>query len=752
MEDLLKQAYGLFADLIGSGMCIMPPDKNFLFYEQYDFSKLNQKHRDKENYLIGLWQSDKEISIGYPKCDEGKTMTIDFGDSAHKTGHLAFCNSEIDKGNLPLYENGKGVMVRHPYQPPWNNSNNCTRDQLLAYAAGCWRAGREEIIKRLLDEHNKRTNIAGLPLCQNTDKDCPGTTKTKNIAGVEVFVETDILAPHHIMFLRICGGDTQAYKDPVGQLFLQLDIEFTDKNYKTEKLQLILMAIVCGRLDLYVQVHPNYKENIMHYWDNTSKDGDSEREQAQIGEAFIKVIECELKRYSGQLPPSILGIPIETIKAIFQNFEYMGRVLKGDFEAVKEYLSLFLNALTSDTQKIAKEIEKYLTNALKNPLAILNIPFMPFNPIAQLINNLFNGTDLSEVYRRLNEIQKEIIELKTLSNKILNDINTIPKKTLDKLYTDSINFSLSNFNDYCNAYYIVMEKKGHPSALLQFSNNFISIAETINHDVYQFFSVEDNQKYPYIPFVINCMQLHISCISLSGQSPALIISIIKKYQNWLKKVVNDQSDDSLNMTLYGNSVEKQGLVKMQKDSKLFIKNLYSLVFSLSWIEIIKPPADMILELPTLLSLRGSVKKQTYELIDIFSQNKFDNINQLVDLELLSVQDLPQIVQHKVIEEANFEIIKDDLHNKQPINLNIKLESGEIQVNISSMQIWELCNRQINNPSQSYSPFLPHLDYVTNKILTGGESIINHATLLMKAKMALKNIDEIIIKSNELLNK
>jgi len=138
MDEIFKEAYQKFSELIGSGMYIMPPDNNFLFYQKYDFSQLS-KHRDGEPNLMGQWQSDTPQVSGYP-CAEGIEFTVDFGDSAHNTGILAFCNSQQDQEYLPLFEQSPGIMVRHPSQPPWNNWKNCTRDQLLAYSAGCWRA------------------------------------------------------------------------------------------------------------------------------------------------------------------------------------------------------------------------------------------------------------------------------------------------------------------------------------------------------------------------------------------------------------------------------------------------------------------------------------------------------------------------------------------------------------------------------------------------------------------------------------
>ena len=85
------------------------------------------------------------------------------------------------------------------------------------------------------------------------------------------------------MTLRISAGETQAYLDPLGQFSLQIAIERADKNPDVEKNQLILESIMCGRLDLYVQVQDNYEDNIRTYWGGW-------RRESQVAEEFLWVI------------------------------------------------------------------------------------------------------------------------------------------------------------------------------------------------------------------------------------------------------------------------------------------------------------------------------------------------------------------------------------------------------------------------------------------------------------------------------
>lgn len=206
--------------------------------------------------------------------------SLDGGDSAHKTGVAAFCNSKPDQSLLTVFE-ADGIMVRHPTQHPWNNWRNCSRDQLLAYCAGCWRAGRSDICQRLFIAHATR-----IPpfTCQNTERDEPGTTKDPAIG--------DPMGPHDIMSLKICAGDPAAFLSLVDQFALQVIIELSDPDVEVEKNQILLQSIICGRLNLYVQVHPNYRENIRHYWSGW-------RKEPQIAEALVWVVEKELERYKG---------------------------------------------------------------------------------------------------------------------------------------------------------------------------------------------------------------------------------------------------------------------------------------------------------------------------------------------------------------------------------------------------------------------------------------------------------------------
>jgi hypothetical protein len=224
--------------------------------------------------LSGLARDDRGIINQLE--DGGK---LDGGDSAHRTGLAAFLNSQKDSDLLPLFESN-GVMVRHPTQVPWNNWKNCTRDQLIAYTAGCWRAGRLDINRRLLGAHTARFPPF---TCQDTERDYPGTTKNPPVG--------DLLGPHDVMYLRVSAGDNTAYTDQAGQSALEAAIVFAaTQGIQVDQNNLILHSILCGRLNLLVKAIPSYEESLRYYWSEW-------RKQPRIAEEFIWVIKEELKRY-----------------------------------------------------------------------------------------------------------------------------------------------------------------------------------------------------------------------------------------------------------------------------------------------------------------------------------------------------------------------------------------------------------------------------------------------------------------------
>jgi hypothetical protein len=204
MSGFIEDIYSAFAAKLGVGRSPLPPRQNTI---QNHIPDLQGLSRDSSGIIMQMQDND----------------TLNGGDSAHRMGVSAFCNSLNDQQKLSLFENN-GIMVRHPTRSPWNNSKNCTRDQLIGFAAGCWRAGLLDINQRLLHAHATRSPPF---TCQDTENDYPGTTKQLPIG--------DPLGPDDIMYLKICAGDADAVQDTLGQIVLQVSILRADKNIEVDK-------------------------------------------------------------------------------------------------------------------------------------------------------------------------------------------------------------------------------------------------------------------------------------------------------------------------------------------------------------------------------------------------------------------------------------------------------------------------------------------------------------------------------------
>ncbi|GAB3571466.1 hypothetical protein [Hymenobacter daeguensis] len=403
MDINLSQALENFIGFFENGMFIVPPDSNRLGNYSPNFIALNNQ-RD-ELGIIGQIQEDN--------------ITIDTGDSAHKTGIIAFCNSREDQALLHNFERN-GIMVRHPSHVPWNNWKNCSRDQLLAYVSGCWRSNQNNIVSRLLDKHYERT-IAGIPTCQNTEADYEGTTKSPAIG--------DPLAPHDIMFLRVCSGIDNAHLDLLGQFALQVAIEVTPKSFEDEYTQLLLEAIVCGRLDLFVQVHTEYKKNLRYYW--------TRRKQSEIAESLIHIIELELPRYEGQFPIPLL-IPTNLLNEIYK-LDLINEILSIDPIRKIELANRFLQAAFKDTQQYALYLYKL-------NIALLNIAGKALtwvgDGIADVINFIGEGISfaVNVLLDGLTQRGQDLNKLfQQFADQIVNRLSVKMKEIIDEaFYNDNM--------------------------------------------------------------------------------------------------------------------------------------------------------------------------------------------------------------------------------------------------------------------------------------------------------------------------
>jgi hypothetical protein len=388
-------------------------------------------HLDRERGTDIVWQK---------QADPAKPF--DGGDSAHRTGVLAFCGSELDARNLPkFFLSDASLAVRHPTQEPWNNPNNFTRDQLTGYMAGCWRAGRTDIAKALFFAHEKR----GF-LCQNFEDNYPGTPKDPPVG--------DPLGPHDIMYLRVCTGDFDAVTDIASQLALYTSIQFLSNDLDTEINQPLLQAIVCCQLDIFLAKQDKYKAQLIKYWD-----GDGVwRGQREIADALISVVEMEKARYVTPdildylLPANILNelrhININDALNAFKTgnpvyfAELAGKLVIATLRDIKHYAEVVIygvrtlmniaeevgTAILKTLQyQVSKELRK-LDNFLKD-LGPLHAVSVALNTAASLLG-LGSSQDDADRKAELQFRQEVLIGLQSLSkdtSQILTNVATLQK-------------------------------------------------------------------------------------------------------------------------------------------------------------------------------------------------------------------------------------------------------------------------------------------------------------------------------------
>lgn len=698
IEDLLKQ----FTQMVENGLYILPPDDSCLFNYKPLLQTIDKTQRDKFG-IVGQLQNGSNVVEG--------------GDSAHKTGVLAFCNSLKDQQNLDVFENN-GIMVRHPFEGGHNSDpSNCSRDQLLAYAAGCWRAKKYKIVERLIGKCIERAKN-GIPLCQNGD----------------------VLMPHNMMFLKICSGDKEAYLDLLGQAALQIEIESNDPDVEFEKNQPLLMSIVCGRLNLFTQINENYKENIRAYWF-----GDW-RHQDEIGEALICTVELELRRYSGQNRVPIFGIPAATLNMLFN-------MLK-DFhiENFPNYVIDFLKALASDIQRDAKQVFEYINNIIKNPFSIFNIPFMtlPFIPLQSLLNNLLGGNNNEEIQNQLEDIRNNLAKL----NKEVEDISNLCKQILDIVkgtvyettYLDYYTSMLSNFTDFKvlhSAYLDLSEAKGIKIAKETYAQRFMNLGVTLTKDIAKYDTlIKGEYSYATLPILINYMNMHVTAIILSGDNVATIRSVLENlYKEIFNGIVTNKNSNSL--------LEKIATLKSIQEKNLnYIDNLFSISFNVS--SYLKGKKEVIQNIVETTDgyIKGKYKITDYLYKKVYDEDKIENIKQLIESGLIEQSLLPQFVYNEVTAENEFE------ETGYKVKLSIKPDKFNSNIELSIDHIWSICQTVGYNQD---APLYPHLNQteLENKskdIMSIGEELISNTTLLYSGLTSLKRIDELIENAKELIKK
>lgn len=359
----------------------------------------------------------------------------DGGDSAHRTGYLAFCGSQLDQANLGKFVLDTGLMVRHPKQEPWNNPWNATRDQLIGYLSGCWRAQRFELARALYHTHQERGFT-----CQSREYDWPGTTKPVGVG--------DILAPEHLMFFKVCTGDFGAKNDLAGQANLYISIQLISHDDDVEINQPLLISMICGQLDIFVKAHPNYRAQLRKYWGK----GDDFRWQPCIAEAMIQVVDAELTLYKDRnlldllLPNNLLDElrAIDIVGAIkslqvlnpLWYAEIGARLIVAIMKDLVSYVETAWRTLQTLTQLeleiyyiavratrwAAKELERVVTQNL-GPAAPLVVPFLR---TAGLVLSLLGGGDDDDEAKAFQaEVRRDLQELLKGSTETLKKLDTL---------------------------------------------------------------------------------------------------------------------------------------------------------------------------------------------------------------------------------------------------------------------------------------------------------------------------------------
>ena len=359
MKNKIETVFANFSKTYKQGNSALIPNPGTL----KDFEPILSKLRRDNLEIVNQLQEDG---------------SLDGGDSAHRTGVIAFCNSKKDQGLLNVFEK-EGKMVRHPQQIPWNNWKNCSRDQLFGYIAGCWRSQQLEIVERLYEQHKHRFPPF---TCQNTEADYEGTTKFPPIG--------DPMGPHDIMYFKICKGEANAHQNLLGQFILQISIEISSKDITVEKNQLLLQSIVCGKLNSFVKVHSNYKEALKDYWSGW-------RKQPEIAEALIQVIEIELERYK-DLPETELIIPLDLIDE-FKNLSLLSLInelkdlkldlLENEFlNGILKDVNSFSNKIISSFQGIINKRNTFIKNKLNELFPPLTVKEQQYKSITASQNIL----------------------------------------------------------------------------------------------------------------------------------------------------------------------------------------------------------------------------------------------------------------------------------------------------------------------------------------------------------------------------
>jgi hypothetical protein len=403
-----------------------------------------------------------------------------------------------------------------------------------------------------------------------------------------------------------------------------------------------------------------------------------------------------------------------------------------------------LKALVADLKEFEKEFKNYVSDVLKNPLNIINIPFMPFNPVAQIINSLSKGTDLTEVYNRLNYIQKEIDDLKNRVVELAKRIEKIPGEVIKILYTNQIIEAIEKYKDTSVNFNTILSTLNLEAATEQCRQDFEDVHSTFSNNLIRQHDYTDH--FLNIPFIIGCMNIHISTLSMLGKEPIYIKHFVKKYHQQIEKILND--DSAISLKKYLNN-----LISIQALNIIQLKSLYTFIFNISseegMDEIGKKlnPAE-----PIDYSLEGVVKKVDYTLLEYYTTEKLNTLKDLIENPNfhISLELLPKKLEKLIVENGTFSFY--GTYGLKPANFEttVNLHQFEVLIKPRAHTLWHASNKQRNvdfiypNENQTL------IESYVQKNIVDGENLVNVGIILLDGLKELEKIDEIINTCDELI--
>lgn len=197
---------------------------------------------------------------------------LDMGDAAFSTGIMAFSGSPQDIKLLPLFIVG-GKLVRHPYDPKWNDPSLTSRDQVKAFFAGL----------------SVLSCVPFHPICQPLRDACLFYAKSWR-------VNKDILMPADKFYLYKCAkARPPLWLYPLAYINQAMNVFFDCLiNPDNEQNQAVCTNIVYGNrwIRSHNELHPDLIGNINGYFNHW-------RDKKEISLAFVNKINQSIKQTKG---------------------------------------------------------------------------------------------------------------------------------------------------------------------------------------------------------------------------------------------------------------------------------------------------------------------------------------------------------------------------------------------------------------------------------------------------------------------